>query len=116
MKKIIAAMAVLFAVTLAGGVHATAPSKSAVQKVAIEVTSKGFQPDTVLAKAGVPLVLEVTRKTDRTCAKDIVIKDLKIRKPLPLDKTVEVRLTPAKKGNLRFACAMDMVAGVIVVR
>jgi len=34
---------------------------------------------------------------------------------LPLNKPVEVVFTPKQAGKIRFACAMDMVAGEIVV-
>ena len=57
----------------------------------------------------------VTRKTDRICAKDIVVKDFGINKALPLNQSVEITFTPSKPGQIRYACAMDMIAGVIVV-
>ncbi len=79
------------------------------------VTEDGFVPDTVKAKKGEPLTLVVTRKTDRTCAKEIVIKDYGIEKKLPKDQPVTVSFTPTKAGNVRYACGMDMSAGTIVV-
>jgi plastocyanin domain-containing protein len=33
----------------------------------------------------------------------------------PLDKPVTVQFTPSKSGQLRCACGMDMISGVIVV-
>ncbi len=83
--------------------------------VALEVTSAGFVPAQITAKANRPIKLVVTRKTDRTCAKEIVIKDLGINKPLPLNQPVEIVFTPKKQGKLRYACGMDMISGVIVV-
>src|SRR5262249_34899415 len=95
---------------------ATATAKPAEPRtVAVSVTSDGFQPAEIKTKAGEPLRLVVTRKTDRTCAKEIVIKDLGIDKSLPLDEAVAIDLTPKKDGQLRYACSMDMVAGTIVV-
>jgi len=85
------------------------------RRVEMAVTSAGFVPAEVKAKVGEQLTLVVTRKTDKTCAKEIVIKDYGINTPLPLDKAVEVALTPKKAGKIRYACAMDMIAGVIVV-
>ena len=43
------------------------------------------------------------------------MKGMKIRKPLPLGQPVEIVFTPKKAGTLRYACAMDMIAGEIVV-
>ncbi len=85
------------------------------QVVNIEVTKDGFVPAEVKVKAGHPVKLVVTRKVDRTCATEIVIKDLSINKPLPLNKAVEVTFAPSKPGKIRYACGMDMIAGTIVV-
>ena len=87
----------------------------AVQVVEIAVTGKGFEPAAVKVKAGKPVKLVVTRKTERTCATEIVIKDYGVNQPLPLDKPVEVTFTPKKAGPVRYACGMDMIAGVLNV-
>jgi len=116
--KLTISMIIAVAVAVSG---ATAFAKGEEQKVpqeqvvTIEVTGAGFVPAQVKVKANQPVRLVVTRKTDRTCAKEIVIKDVGINKPLPLNQPVEITFTPTKKGQLRYACAMDMIAGVIVV-
>jgi plastocyanin domain-containing protein len=89
--------------------------KAQEQVVTMEVTTQGFVPAQVKVKVGQPVKLVVTRKTDVTCAKDIVIKDYGINKPLPLNQPVEVTFTPTKPGKVRYACAMDMISGVITV-
>jgi plastocyanin domain-containing protein len=87
----------------------------AEQRVKIQVTSRGFEPATIRLKAGVRIVLVVTRTTDRTCATELVIRERGIRQELPLRRAVEIRLGPEKPGRLRFACGMDMVAGTLVI-
>lgn len=87
----------------------------AVQTVEIAVTREGFVPAEVRIVAGRPVKLVVTRKTDVTCATSIVIRDFGIEKELPLDLPVEVTFTPSASGRIRYACAMDMLAGVLVV-
>ena len=87
-----------------------------VHRVEITVTDKGFEPDRIAVKKGDPLELVVTRKTDDTCAKKIVIPDLKVKAALPLNEAVTLRLTPAKAGELKYVCGMDMVTGVLVVQ
>ncbi len=86
-----------------------------VQVVNLEVTSEGFVPATAKVRAGLPVKLIVTRKVERTCATEIVISEYKIQKPLPFGIPVEVTLTPKKPGAVRFACAMDMIAGTLIV-
>jgi plastocyanin domain-containing protein len=85
------------------------------QRSLITVTSKGFEPASIPVTAGRPVVLVVTRTTDRTCAKEFVIADRKIEKALPLNRAVEIRFTAEKPGSVRFACGMGMVAGKLVV-
>lgn len=86
------------------------------QRVEVSVTRDGFiVPNAPKLKAGQPVTLVVTRSVEKTCATDIVIKDFGVSQPLPLNKPVEVTFTPTKAGNVRFACAMDMIAGSLKV-
>jgi len=89
--------------------------KNGVRTVEMTVTEDGFVPSKVKAKKGEKVRLVVTRKTDRTCAKEIVIKDHGINQPLPLDKPVTVEFTPSKSGEIRYACGMDHVSGIVFI-
>ena len=89
--------------------------KDAVQVVELSVTSEGFVPSQVTVKAGKPVKLVVTRRTNRTCATEIVMKDLGVKEQLPLEKPVTVNIPPKAAGNYRYACGMDMIAGVLKV-
>ena len=98
-----------------GGDHAAPVAAKAGQAIDIAVTGDGFVPASIRVKQGQPVKLVVTRKTDRTCATEIVIKDAGINQKLPLNQPVAVEFTPKKSGQLRYACGMDMISGVIVV-
>ena len=108
------AVSALIAVGCDSAIAANAPAR--VQQVRVTVTGNGFEPAKVQVKAGQPVRLVITRKTDRTCATSVVLRQFGIQKPLPLGQPVEVRFTPKRPGTIRYACAMDMVAGEIVVR
>ncbi|WNG54295.1 hypothetical protein F0U59_05480 [Archangium gephyra] len=96
---------------------AAAPAqKSGVRTVEITVTSKGFEPANVTVKAGHTVRLVITRKTDRTCAKEIILDDLGINQPLPLDTPVTLEFTPSESGTLRYACAMDHIGGIVTIQ
>lgn len=84
--------------------------------VELSVTTKGFEPSRVKLKKGEPVRLVITRKTDETCAKEVVIPDESIKADLPLDKAVTVTFTPKRTGEIRYSCAMGMVGGVLDVR
>ena len=89
--------------------------KDGVRTVEMKVTEDGFVPSKVKVQKGEKVRLVVTRKTDRTCAKEIVIKAYGINQPLPLDKPVTVELTPKASGEIKYACGMDMISGVLLV-
>jgi plastocyanin domain-containing protein len=86
------------------------------QVVELAVTSKGFEQSTVTVKSGKPVKLVVTRKTERTCATEIVMKDFGVNQPLPLKKPVTVVVTPKGPGTYRYACGMNMIAGTFKVQ
>ena len=54
-------------------------------------------------------------KVKATCAREIVIKDYGVNVKLPFETPVEVTITPKKTGEIYYACAMDMIKGVLVV-
>jgi plastocyanin domain-containing protein len=62
----------------------------------------------------VPAKVTFVRKTDETCAKEVVIKEYKINRKLPLNEPVTVEFTPLK-GEFTFACGMDMIKGTLIV-
>ena len=86
------------------------------QAINVIVTEKGFEPSIINVKTGTNVELKITRKTNSTCAKEIVIASKKIKKELPLNKTVTVETGKLEKGEIKFACGMDMVSGVIIVK
>jgi plastocyanin domain-containing protein len=101
--------------------HAAASAAAPVapagsRTVEMSVTEKGFEPAHIEVKKGEPLHLVVTRRTERTCARELVIKDQDLRKELPLNEAVSFDFTPSKTGEMGYACGMDMIRGVLVVR
>jgi plastocyanin domain-containing protein len=104
-------MAFMLVVGCAGG------KKSKSQEVQIAVTEKGFEPARSFVHRGEPVTLVVMRKTDQTCAKQIVLEGLNIRKDLPLNQAVRINLPADVMGDsLSYACGMNMYTGMIVVQ
>jgi len=85
-------------------------------RVRLFVTDAGFVPSRVSVPAGQPVTLVVTRTTDHTCATELVLKEHNIHQALPMNQAVEIAFTPAKPGELTYACGMDMIKGVIAVQ
>ncbi|UYL09892.1 cupredoxin domain-containing protein [Bdellovibrio sp. SKB1291214] len=106
----------LIAVVFAGPSLFAAKDVTPAQIIEISVTENGFEPSQIDVKAGVPVILKVTRKTDATCATELQIPSKKIKKDLPLNKTVTFDIGKLDKGNLPYACGMDMLKGNLHIK
>jgi plastocyanin domain-containing protein len=86
------------------------------REIDIAVTEQGFEPPTIDVSKGAPVILVVTRKTERTCAREIVIDELAVREKLPIGVPVRIAITPTNPGQIAFGCAMGkMVRGTLNV-
>ncbi len=100
----------------AGCAQGPKESASGPTRFQLAVTDTGFAPSTITIPAGTPATLVVTRKTDQTCAKEIVFPDQGIRKALPLNEAVEIALPATSKGEITYICGMNMLSGKVVVQ
>jgi hypothetical protein len=89
-------------------------AESSAQSASVTVGETGFEPSRLRLRAGIPARLIFVRSTDKTCAKEIVIPSLHIRRALPLNEPVTVEFTP-QKGEIGFVCGMNMLRGTVVV-
>jgi cobalt-zinc-cadmium efflux system membrane fusion protein len=87
-----------------------------IQSAKIVVNEQGFEPAKVALRAGAPARLTFIRTTDKTCGTEVVFPSLNIKRALPLNEPVQVEFTPAKSGEIAFACGMNMLKGVVVVQ
>jgi plastocyanin domain-containing protein len=87
-------------------------AKDTITKIDLKVTPNGFEPSEIKVKPGAHVILNVTRTTDQTCATQIKINNKKT--DLPLNKLVSVDAGTLKKGEIKFACGMDMLTGHII--
>ena len=83
----------------------------------IDVTVKGgYQPATIVAKAGQVIRLNFTRKESTPCGEEVVLPDFGKRAHLPQDRTVPIEVTPQKPGEYEFTCGMNMYKGKLIVK
>jgi plastocyanin domain-containing protein len=93
-----------------------APVKAkAARTIELALTDAGLTPAELKVTRGEPVHLGITRKTERTCMFDVVIQEVGVKQPLPLNKTVWVDFTPTKTGTFRVLCGMGMEFGKLVV-
>lgn len=94
----------------------TAKPGPRVQKFAVKITERGFEPETLRLRRGVPARITFMRTTDQTCAVEIVLPDFGIKRDLPLNQPVVITLQPNKKGEFSFTCGMNMMHGKLIVQ
>jgi RND family efflux transporter MFP subunit len=90
----------------------SAPTGDAIQ---VTVTEKGFEPARVTASAAEAVRVAFVRTTENTCAKEIIVPSLNIRRALRLNEPVVIEL-PRKAGEVAFTCGMNMLRGAVVVQ
>ena len=88
----------------------------AAQTAKVVVGGQGFEPAKLTLRAGVPARITFVRTTDKTCGTEVVFPSLNIKRALPLNEPVVIEFTPAKAGDIAFACGMGMLQGTVVVQ
>ena len=86
-----------------------------VQEVDITVKG-GYQPASIVAKAGRPLRLNFTRRESTPCGEEVVLPEFGRRAHLPEGRTVAIEVTPERPGEYEFTCGMNMYKGKLIVR
>lgn len=79
------------------------------------IVEGGYTPDTISITHGEPFQINFIRKDPNSCLEEVVLGDFKIRKFLPLNQKVTVKITPKQKGEFAFSCGMNMFHGKIIV-
>ena len=102
--------------TPAGGIaDATTQTSQTSQDVKIMITSRGYSPNYIKVKNGVPVNLSIESKDAYNCAAAFRIPSLKVAKNVMPNTTEIVQFTPTQKGKIAFTCSMGMYTGVIEV-
>ena len=115
MKRFVGVTVVLAAVLAAAGCQSGRTSSGA-NEIQVAVTEDGFEPNKIAVKSGDDVTLVITRKTDQTCATEVIVAGRDMRQELPLNQAVAVKLGKVEPGTIAFACPMDMIKGEVLVR
>ena len=96
MKRAIGCVFLLVgAAALSLGACQQSGSTQSRREVRVDVTDKGFEPAEVKVPVNRTVTLVMTRKTDQTCAKEVVFASLNQRYALPLNQPARITL-PAR--------------------
>jgi plastocyanin domain-containing protein len=76
----------------------------------------GYEPSTIVARAGEPLRIGFTRHETSPCSERVVFPDFGVEADLPPHEEVVVELLPREPGEFEFTCGMGMLRGRLVVQ
>lgn len=79
------------------------------------IVDGGYTPNSIRLKQGKKTTLTFIRKDPNTCLEDFYIPDFKVKEYFPMNKPVDITLTPPTKGTFGFHCGMNMFHGKIEV-
>lgn len=80
------------------------------------VVDGGYSPEVVSIPKNKTAKLNFTRKDANSCLEELIMSDFKIKRRLPLNKTVTIELNPEKAGEFTYSCGMNMYHGKIIVK
>lgn len=86
-----------------------------VQKVVINISNRGYTPNLVKVKKGLPVELTLVSKDTYSCALAFVFREFGINTMLKSNDTQTFKFTPEKKGEFVFTCSMGMYSGTLKV-
>ena len=91
-------------------------SAVSVQESVDIVVDGGYSPEVISVAKGRTTTINFIRQDPSSCLEEVILSDFKIRKYLPLNEKVSIRITPNKTGTFQFTCGMNMFHGKLIVK
>ncbi len=85
-----------------------------VQVVKMDLTYRGYVPNVLYVKKGVPVRWIINVKQMSGCTNAILVEKLGIKRDLKLGENI-IEFTPTEAGEISFSCWMKMVWGKFIV-
>ena len=80
------------------------------------IVEGGYSPENIIIKKNKPVELNFLRKDPTACLEELILPDFHIKKDLPLNKKITVKLNPKIEGEFIYHCGMNMYHGKIIVK
>ncbi|MBS3150240.1 cupredoxin domain-containing protein [Candidatus Woesearchaeota archaeon] len=84
-----------------------------IQEITLSMRNYNYYPNTITVKKGIPVRIRLDSSITG-CYRSFTIRDFGVSKNLRTPEDY-VEFVPDKKGTFRFACAMGMGTGTIIV-
>ena len=93
-----------------------APSTKSGQASVDILVKGGYNPSTIQVKEGKETIINFLRTDENSCLEEVILSEFKIKRFLPLNKTVSIEIKPNKIGTFDFSCGMGMFHGKLIVK
>ena len=90
------------------------PAEGEYQTVKMDLTYRGYVPNVLYVKKGVPVKWIINVKQMSGCTNAILLEKFGIRKNLKQGENI-IEFTPTEAGEIPFSCGMKMVWGKFIV-
>jgi heme/copper-type cytochrome/quinol oxidase subunit 2 len=90
-------------------------SDEATPKIKMLVTDRGYSPNVIRVKQGVPVQLEIQNPSNNSCFSEFNMPDFNIKDAKLEIGTTNLTFTPDKTGEYTFSCGMNMFKGTVIV-
>lgn len=85
------------------------------QNIEITISSRGYTPNYVRVKKGMPVTVKLVARDAYSCASDFRIPSLGVSRNLTANESYTFTFTPKDTGRIKFSCSMGMYTGAIEV-
>ena len=99
---------------VSSAVDGSLSSNASAQTVEMHVTNRGFEPNILTVKSGIPVRWVIQGDQVSGCTNRIVVPSFDISKNIRYGENV-VSFTPIQRGEIAFSCGMGMVRGKFIV-
>ncbi len=80
------------------------------------IVEGGYTPENIIIPKGKVTKINFLRKDPTACLEEVVLSDFHIKRYLPLNKKVTIKLKPQKVGEFAYHCSMNMYHGKIIIK
>ncbi len=90
-------------------------SQNNIQEITINITGRGYKPNYIKVKKGIPVKLTLQSNGVYSCSLSFVLKGFGINANLESTDSQSFTFTPSKAGKYPFTCSMGMYTGILEV-
>jgi len=117
MDKIIVTIAGILGIVFTYWFFLMKKEKEVVVRDSIDIiVDGGYSPNIIAIPKGKTTKINFIRKDPNSCLEEVVLGDFKIRRYLPLNQKIDIKITPQISGEFVYSCGMNMYHGKIIVK